>query len=181
MIVLSLPKSKRKSTGSFYFCQYEEKNKIAENIDSEELIALKFTDGFWVVKKGVRLHPAVQVRDMEITDKSVTLYAAPFRVENRGQTLGGPLLTLRITSPLPDILRVEAWHFAGSAKKEPSFELNGGLLPLRTEEKDGGVSITSGGLTAEVSKDTFSIRYSYNGRLLTVSYTHLTLPTIYSV
>lgn len=130
---------------------------------------MKFTDGFWMAKKDVRIHPAAQVRDTEITAESVTLSAAPFRVENRGQTLGGPLLTVRITSPLPDILRVQVFHFTGSVKKEPAFELNGGLLPLETKEDGDRILITSGKLTASVSKDTFYVSYEYDGRPLTTS------------
>lgn len=130
---------------------------------------MKFTDGFWVVKKGVRIFSAVQVRDAVTDRDSVTLYAAPFRVENRGQTLGGPLLTIRVTSPLPDILRIQALHFAGSVQKGPAFTLNGSRQPLETEETEGSVRIRSGRLTAQITKDPFSIRYSYNGRALTRS------------
>ncbi len=122
-----------------------------------------------MTKKGVRIFPAVQVRDAAVAEDGVTVYAAPFRVENRGQTLAGPLLTVRITSPQPGILRVRALHFAGSSKREPAFELNDGRCRLETEEDAQRILIKSGGLTAAVSKDVFSIRYEYGGRFLTRS------------
>jgi Alpha-glucosidases, family 31 of glycosyl hydrolases len=118
-------------------------------------------------KPGVQFCRAVQVRDAEVTDTAVTVYAAPIQVTDRGQTLNTPLLTVRFSSPLPGVLRVEAWHFAGTAQKEPRFSLQDAHCGLKTEQDEQEIRITSGKLTAVVGIEHFRVRYFYDGRLLT--------------
>lgn len=128
---------------------------------------MKFTNGFWLKRQGVDIFPSIQVRDVEATDESVTVYAAPMRVTDRGQTLGGPLMTIRFSSPLPDILRVEGWHFAGGTQKEPAFSFQNQHIKLEKTVTDNTIEIRSGKLTAKIQKDPFHVEYRFEGRLLT--------------
>lgn len=128
---------------------------------------MKFTNGFWLKKPGVTIYDAKDVREVEVTDSEVTLYAAPFIVTDRGQTLAGPLLTMTVSSPLPDILRVQTWHFMGSAKKEPAFELNDQKCRMEVADTETEVVITSGKLTLTICKLPFNMSWTYEGRLLT--------------
>ena len=130
---------------------------------------MKFTDGFWMVKKGVEIFPAAQVRDVCKTEDSVTIYAPYTKITERGQTLKGPLLTIRFSSPMADILRVQVWHFMGAAHKNPEFSVDDRHCRLNVTEDSDRIRITSGRLTATVNKETFSVTYAYNGRELTSS------------
>jgi alpha-D-xyloside xylohydrolase len=130
---------------------------------------MKFTDGFWTVKEGVGIFPAAQVRDVSKTDDSVTIYAPYTKITERGQTLKGPLLTIRFSSPMPDIIRVQVWHFMGAIQRGPEFPLNDGHCPLDVKDDGDRILITSGKLTAAVSRETFSVVYTYDGRELTSS------------
>lgn len=131
------------------------------------LILLKFTDGYWMKKKGVDIYNAAEVRDVQREKNAVTIYAPPYKVTNRGQTLAGPLLTIRFSSPRPDIIRVQVNHFRGSVQKEPAFELNEEECKLEVSETEQELSATSGKLTAKINKVDFGVDYLYDGKLLT--------------
>ena len=130
---------------------------------------MKFSKGYWVYKEGVTLYGAVEVRDVKITPTKVSLFVTPFKIENRGQTLAGPLLTIDITSPMEDILTVNSYHYKGVANKSPEFQLADNACNLNTEDTEQCVVIRSGGLTVTVFKEKFEMVYSYNGRFLTKS------------
>ncbi|MDK2991795.1 MAG: alpha-D-xyloside xylohydrolase [Clostridiales bacterium] len=128
---------------------------------------MKFTDGYWLKKKGVNIYNAAEVYDVKRDDNSVTVYCPPVKIMHRGQTLGGPLLTIRFSSPRENIIRVQAYHFTGGTQKEPQFELNAEAFPIDIAECDDEITISSGKLCAKIYKKDFNIKYIYDGRLLT--------------
>ena len=77
------------------------------------------------------------------------------------------MLELYISSPKKDILRTQAYHFMGSAKKEPQFELDMEACPLTVEEFEGGLSIQSGKTELRITKNPASFTYYYEGKKLT--------------
>lgn len=132
---------------------------------------MKFTNGYWLTRDGVRIHGMMDVRDIKVSPEAVTLFVSPAKIFNKGQTLGGPLLTLEITSPAPDILRVSAYHYKGSYARGPAFELQEGHENLTVREEAEALDISSGILRARIAKNPFRIEYFYGDRLLTVSET----------
>ncbi|MCP2241270.1 hypothetical protein [Thermoanaerobacterium thermosaccharolyticum] len=83
---------------------------------------MKFTDGNWLVREEYKIFGATEVNDYEISDNSVILYVPTFHVNSRGDTLGGPLLTVEISSPMEDVISVKLYHFKGKTRKSPKFE-----------------------------------------------------------
>ena len=79
---------------------------------------MKFTYGYWLNKPGVENADAVQIREVKVRPDSVYLYAVPYAQDVRA--MGGPVLEMTISSPKQDILRTQAYHFMGSAKRSPS-------------------------------------------------------------
>ena len=128
---------------------------------------MKFTDGYWLNKKGVEFCRAMQICDVQVEDTAVTVYASPVIVKDRGQTLNHALLTIRFSAPLADVLRVEAWHFAGTARKEPRFTVRDDHCALSVTENDTEIRITNGKLCAVLTREPFRARYFYDGKLLT--------------
>lgn len=51
---------------------------------------MKFTDGFWLMREGVRASYATEIRDLRVEDHRFTAYAAVKRVAARGDTLNTP-------------------------------------------------------------------------------------------
>ena len=84
---------------------------------------MKFTDGNWMMRKGVRAYYPAQAYEVEAGRDSLTVYAPTKPIRHRGDTLDGPLLTVRFFSPLPDVIGVRLSHFAGGQDPGPHFPL----------------------------------------------------------
>ncbi|PMQ01996.1 MAG: alpha-xylosidase [Dictyoglomus sp. NZ13-RE01] len=84
---------------------------------------MRFTDGYWRVKEGYSVYSPAEVYDYEIREKEIIIYAPYHRIQNRGETLYGPLFEIHFTSPLPNIIQVKIYHFKGGLEKGPNFEL----------------------------------------------------------
>jgi alpha-D-xyloside xylohydrolase len=131
---------------------------------------MKFTDGQWLMRPGVVAHYAAQARSAaSLGDKLVIL--APVRpIKDRGETLLGPLLTITLSSPMPDIVRVRIEHFAGRLAGGPQIP----LMPsagTAVDIDDGADSATlrTGKLTARIKKNEWGITFEAGGRALTAS------------
>jgi alpha-D-xyloside xylohydrolase len=105
---------------------------------------MKFTDGYWRKRDGLTvLHPAHLLDSVPGPD-SLTAYAAVRPVRQRGDTLNAPLITVSLSAPAPDVIRVTIDHFQGSVAKYPNFSVEGSPVDTAVD----GVSLTSGALTA---------------------------------
>ena len=131
---------------------------------------MKFTNGFWLKRKGVELYSPAEIRDLETGDGGLTVYAPHVKVHHRGQTLGGPLLTIHLSAPRPDVIRVTAWHYKGGLDRGPAFDIHElpGHLGSIAEDVDT-VTLQSGDLTAVLTRDAWDMRFAYQGRYLTGS------------
>lgn len=131
---------------------------------------MKFTDGFWLKRKGVSIYSPAEVRDYTIKEKSVVLYAPVVKIIKRGQTLQGPLLTLEISSPGCDIIRVKSQHFIHRLPIFPEFELreDSSFKPEITDEANV-IIFKSGKTSVRICKADFSLNYYYEDKLLTKS------------
>ncbi len=88
---------------------------------------MKFTDGYWLKRRGLTvLHPA-EVDDVRMDDAAgtMTVYAPTAPIRGRGDTLNRPLLTTTYSAPAPGVIRVRLEHFAGAAERGPAFRLTG--------------------------------------------------------
>ena len=55
---------------------------------------MKFTNGFWRVRESFEPAFAVEFEDAHYTQDRLTVYATTKHIENRGDTLNSPLLTV---------------------------------------------------------------------------------------
>lgn len=132
---------------------------------------MKFTDGFWRNRPGVNIYNAAKVYDYEIQTSSLTVFAPYFNVKKRDETLWGPLLTIRLTSPLSDIIRVQVWHYMGQSPKGPDFKLEA-TTPSQVEiyDRADALIFKSGSLEARFAKgDTWDLSFFCNNQPLTNS------------
>ena len=112
---------------------------------------MKFTKGYWLNLPGVTNTDAVQVREVKVENDRVYLYTVPYHADMRA--MGGPLLEMYISSPQPDIIRTEAYHFMGSNQKMPAFELNDAHCALEVENTETTVTIKSGNTKLVIGKN----------------------------
>jgi len=131
---------------------------------------MKFENGCWIFQKGYTCFPASEVYFVKKSEKAVEICAPTTHINGRGDTLGGVNLTVRITSPREDIIRLETIHHRGAAKKLPEFDLClTEALPIDVSETDEKVIVKSGALSVEITKSNFTIEYKRNGKILTGS------------
>ncbi len=131
---------------------------------------MKFTDGQWLLQPGVIAHYAAEARSIASADGKLVVHAPTRPIKDRGDTLQGPLLTVSLSSPLPDIVRVRIEHFTGGGTRGPQIP----ILPaadIDVDISDGADSATlrAGELVALVKKDTWGITFKASGRVLTTS------------
>ena len=129
-----------------------------------------FGNGCWLQKEGCACFTPQEVYFENTEATKVTLCLPTSRIVNRGCTLGGINLTMVITSPAPDVLRVQTYHHLGAKKREPEFELyqkeEQSLTVASDEEK---LTVTSGGLTLEIGKKNWYMAYRRGNELITRS------------
>lgn len=112
---------------------------------------MKFTQGVWLMREGVTPHYAVHVYDYEHDGRSMTLYAPDKWVANRGATLDTPLLTIRLSSPMENVVCVQVWHHRGARVRPPHFALEPQPDPtVQIVEGEGYIDFTTGQITARV-------------------------------
>jgi alpha-D-xyloside xylohydrolase len=115
---------------------------------------MKFTDGFWRNREGIEVYNSCRVYDLEIDETSITAFAPFFDVSNRGQTLTGPLLSYRFSSPMENVIRVQMWHYSGQKRRGPDFSVaspSPGFKAL-IAENDECATLKSGALSMRLSK-----------------------------
>lgn len=72
---------------------------------------MKFNDGFWLLKQGVKPYYGLQVVQSTVKDDAYFLQVATRPIRHRGDTLGGPVLSVRVHSPTEGVIGVSIDHF----------------------------------------------------------------------
>ncbi|CAN5492276.1 alpha-xylosidase [soil metagenome] len=129
---------------------------------------MKFTDGNWLHRKGVTPHYATEVFEIAPGETEVRLLVPCHNVRHRGDTLGGAVLTYRISSPALDVLRVRLSHFEGVGG-DPTFPLTLPSETLETEVGEEKIVVRSGRLRGEFDRKSFKIAFFGDDKPLTTS------------
>jgi len=132
---------------------------------------MKFTDGYWGFRAGVTPYFAVHVCDVEIEPGALVVYGTTRRLAHRGDTLNIGLLTVRFSSPLAEVIRVQMWHHKVQRPSTPAFTLYSQPdTPVSIQNNADFASLSSGRLTVRVDKGAdWRIDYLDGDRLLTRS------------
>ena len=131
---------------------------------------MKFSNGCWVMQESIECFSPQEAYFVTTTDTEVSINAPTTRIRHRGDTLGGVNLTIKITSPMKDVLRVQTYHHMGAKQQGPAFELEQtNTLPLDITENDDLLLIKSGNLELEINKKDWNMTYKRNGSFLTKS------------
>ncbi len=131
---------------------------------------MKFTNGYWLTAEGCVVHTPKQLYDYEYDGNCLRLYLPVRKISHRGDTLNGTLLTLCLSAPVKDIIRITAIHHCGENQKKAAFRLNEASNHGIFEENETHLTFCSGRLSARISlTEAFGIQYEYDGKPLTAS------------
>ena len=136
---------------------------------------MKFNNGCWLQKEGMACFSPSEAYYTKISEQAVTICAPTSVIYGTGSTLEGINLTIRISSPAPEVLRIQTCHFAGVKCKAPEFELyrNGNEAykeeRLDVAETNEQITVTSGSLHLVINKKPWSMTYYRGDQMLTKS------------
>ncbi|WP_412989173.1 hypothetical protein ACLJJ6_09270 [Pediococcus siamensis] len=130
---------------------------------------MKFTDGYWMVKKQFEIQSPHEVFDYGIHDNTLTMYAPYKKIEQRSDEPNVGMTTIRINSPLRDVIGVHLYHFL-ETNRFSHFALNDEKPIVSIEKDTGKLDFTSGNLTIKASyKHDFDLSFEAGGKRLTGS------------
>lgn len=131
---------------------------------------MKFSNGCWLNKTGVQTFSPQEIYSTKIEDDVLTLYAPCSKIYNRGCTLGGPVITYKISSPMKNVIRVRACHYMGTEAKTPGFEIyekNDSNVLINEDEKN--IVFQTGNLKMDFNKETVEMGFFRGEQKLTSS------------
>lgn len=131
---------------------------------------MKFSNGCWLQKEGYQCFSPAEIYFSRIEENEVTICAPTSKIVTRGDTLGGVNLTIKVTAPYPEVLRIQTYHHMGLAERTPAFEIaEPGKGNLKAEETEDKVIVSSGSLRFEMNKDNGAIVFYRGDEKITAS------------
>lgn len=130
---------------------------------------MKFTDGNWLHLKGVTPHYASEVYNWSHDTNSLTMVVPCHAINHRGDTLGGANLSITLSSPLPGVIGVKLVHHAGVNRKQPNFDVEHVDCPVEIGSDAESIWLTSGSLTARITKKDYRVEFLRDGKTITTS------------
>ena len=79
---------------------------------------MKFSNGCWLQKEDCACFSPAQIYFTKIEKDRVTLCAPTNKINHRGDTLGGVNLTIQISAPYPEMLRIQTYHHMGLKERK---------------------------------------------------------------
>ena len=135
---------------------------------------MKFTDGFWQIRKGITTYFPAQAYEVTLEPGALTVFAPTSKIATRGDTLGLPALTIRFSSPAENVIRVKIFHHKGGLPRKPEFILSEQphSEPVVSEDEQSA-TLLSGQLSVRVSKgEPWLVEYKAGERVITSSAWH---------
>ncbi|HKT03301.1 MAG TPA: alpha-xylosidase, partial [Rugosimonospora sp.] len=132
---------------------------------------MKFTDGFWRKRAGLTAwHPA-EAYDITADATSMTVSAPVQAIRKRDDTLNLPVITVTVSSPMPDVIAVRIGHFLGERPAGPRFGLAADpATPVTVTQAEESATLTSGALSARFHRGArWRLDFLAGGRVLTGS------------
>ena len=114
---------------------------------------MKFSDGFWLMRSDVQASFPVHAHEVEVQGESLVVYGPFRRVAHRRDTTDVGMLTVRLSSPMPNVIHVELCHHKGVPDAAPAFELAPGTAPeIALYVGHAAATLNTGDLTVRVDK-----------------------------
>ena len=115
---------------------------------------MKFRHGAWLWHDGITPHLMARVAEHRIEDDALWLAAVDRAGTSGADTFEGTVLTLRVTSPMSDVIRVQVQHHAPPPAGPHRFDLDYSLSApgVRIEDQSDYLLFTSGRLSLRIAK-----------------------------
>ena len=130
---------------------------------------MKFTNGFWQTAEGITPLYAVEYADSRVNGSELTVYAPGKHITSRGDCLNLGILTVKLTSPMEDVIKVSITHFEGKQYPGPFVQIADTNPNVTMEESEDFIIYKTGNTRAVIDKrpDSWGIRFYDGERELT--------------
>lgn len=130
---------------------------------------MKFTAGYWQMRPGVTPSFATQIHDFQIGPNHLIAYTPTKKISHRGDTLNLALITVRVSSPMHNVIRIQAYHHAGGLSKSPNFTFYSQPNPVDISTSGEFINFSCGELSVRLEKENWRMQFLGNDKLLTQS------------
>lgn len=130
---------------------------------------MKFINGIWHIKKEITPFYAVEYMGHKIIEKELILYVPVRHINDRADCIDLPMLTVRVSSPIENVIKISQCHFAGAVYKGPFVQISQESPQVFITETSDFITYQSGDLRAVIDKRPYSwkIQFYDDRRLLT--------------
>lgn len=130
---------------------------------------MKFTNGFWHIRKGITPQYAVEYIDHRIAGKELTIYVPIKHVSDRSVCVDLPMLTIKLSSPMENVIKIALSHHKAATYKGPFVDVSQRNPDVEIIDEEESIIYKSGDLRAVVNKkaNTWGIAFYDQDRLLT--------------
>lgn len=130
---------------------------------------MKFTEGYWCTKKEITPLYAAEFADSRIHGDELIIYAPGKHIAGRGDCLNLGMLTICLSSPMEDVIKVSVRHFEGTAYRGPFAGIKETAPHVTIEETEEEIRYQSGRTSAVIDKrpNGWGIRFLDGDRELT--------------
>lgn len=122
---------------------------------------MKFTNGFWLMKEEITPLHAVEYAGHKLSGRELTVFAVGKHIEGRGDCLNIGMLTVRLYSPMENVLHVTVTHFDGSSEKKVYAAAADFAPEVNVTEEEDCIIYKTGSLRAVICKKPGSWDISY--------------------
>lgn len=135
---------------------------------------MKFTNGYWLLRDEYQMDFATDLYEGECRDGAMKLLVATKAIRGRGDILNIAALTVDVTAPMENVIRVSVTHHKGRVDAQPALPLYTQRVTPQLSQADGRFALQAGALKVESAKsgEPWRLRFSANGRTLTQSSHH---------
>jgi alpha-D-xyloside xylohydrolase len=132
---------------------------------------MKFTNGFWLMKKEITPLYAVEYAGHKTEGRELTVYAVGSHIRNRGDALNLGMLTVRLYSPMENVLHVSVTHFEGGTENRVHAAAKDTAPSVTVTEDAETITCQTGTLRAVISKkpNGWNISYYEGDKYLTAT------------
>ena len=130
---------------------------------------MKFTSGYWMTRKEITPLYAAEYADHRISGTELAVYVPSKHIGDRGGALNLGMLTVYLSSPMENVIKVSVRHFEGAAYHGPFAEARQTNPQVQIEETDTELIYRSGRTSAVIDKRpaSWGIRFLDGDRELT--------------
>lgn len=130
---------------------------------------MKFTSGYWMTRKEITPLYAVEYADHRVFGRELAVYVPSKHIGDRGDALNLGMLTVYLSSPMENVIKVSIRHFEGAAYRGPFAEVRQTDPGVQIEETDTELIYRSGRTSAVIDKRpaSWGIRFLDGERELT--------------